>query len=156
MNTETNTARPAMTDAEAAAEAAQIIANAYQPTAYRDPTPTPTIGTAPPVPQPGRPPMSQKATDASALMLSAGIASIPIGGMTSLVLYTLGHVDPAQLAIGGVVPVALILAIGKLLTRAKQVVEAAPAEHHHHYTGDVRQEYSHSETRSVWNKTVNK
>lgn len=45
------------------------------PTTYRDPSPNPTIGTTPPVPQPGRPPMSQKATDASMLMLAAGAAS---------------------------------------------------------------------------------
>jgi hypothetical protein len=143
-----------MTDAEAETKARQIIADFA--TSYRDDSPVPTVGTAPPVAQPGRPPMSQKAVDASALMLSAGVASLPIGGMTSLVLYALGHVDPVSLGIGAGAPVVLVLAISRLLARAKQVVEAAPAEHHHHYAGDVYQRHSHSENRSVWNKTINK
>jgi hypothetical protein len=98
--------------------------------------------------------MSQRATDASALMLSAGVASLPIGGSVSLVLYTLGHVDPTSLAIGAAAPVALVLAIGGLLRRAKSVL---PEEHHHHYDGPVYQDQRnvHTSTRGVWAKTTN-
>lgn len=116
------------------------------PTSYRDDTlpAESTIGPTPPVPQPGarRPPMSQKATDASVLMLSAGVASVPIGGMASLVAYTLGHVDPTTLAIAAAAPASLalpILALCRLAGRARQVVEAAPPVHHHHYAGPVDQ-----------------
>ena len=112
------------------------------PTSYRDHTPVPAYGPTPPAPQPGtrRPPMSQKATDASVLMLSAGVASIPIGGMTSLVVYTLGHVDPTSLAIAATAPAALaipILALSRLVKRAKETVEAAPPVIHQHYNGTV-------------------
>jgi hypothetical protein len=116
------------------------------PTAYRDDTlpAASTIGTTPPAPQPGarRPPMSQRATDASVLMLSAGVASVPFGGMASLFVYTLGHVDPATLAIAAAAPATIalpILALCRLAGRARQVVEAAPPVHHHHYAGPVDQ-----------------
>lgn len=127
-------------------------------TAYRDPTPTPTIGAAEPVPQPGRPPMSQKATDVSGLMLAAGLASLPIGGATSLVLYTLGHVSPTALAIGGAAPVALILALGSLIKAASRGMQGIGAEHHHHYAGPVHQEHHtvSTQTRGLIAKTINK
>ena len=150
MPAETDPILTAMTDEEAAIAARRIIADFA--TSYRDTTPVPTVGSTPPVPQPGRPPMSQKATDASVLMLSAGVASLPIGGMTSLVLYTLGHVDPTSLAIGAVAPVALVLAIGTLLRRLAGV----RTEHHHHYQGPVHQNHVHSSTRGMWAKTTNR
>lgn len=107
----------------------------------------PSIGTTPAVAQPGRPPMSPGATDASVMMLSAGVASLPIGGMTALVLHALGTVDPAQLAIGGTVPVALVLAVARLLGRARDVL---PDEHHHHYNGEVHQQHVHNHTTNRW------
>jgi hypothetical protein len=122
------------------------------PTSYRDETPAPTIGTTPAVPQPGRPPMSQRATDASALMLSAGIASVPIGGMTALVIYALGHADPVSLGIGACAPAALavpILALSQLVKRTKQ---AAPDTHHHHYNAPVDQRTVNATARGVWAK----
>jgi hypothetical protein len=104
--------------------------------------------------------MSQKATDASALMLSAGVASIPLGGMTSLVIYALGAVDPVSLAIAAGAPAALaipILALARFARRAKEVVEAAPPTHHHHYNGPVYQDQRtvNSTARGVWAKTIN-
>jgi len=133
------------------------VDNAIDKARRHDTSPKAVIGTAPPVAQPGRPPMSQRATDASALMLSAGVASLPIGGMTSLVLYTLGHVDPVSLGIGACAPVVLVLAIGRLLGRAKQVVEAAPAVNHHHYEGDVYQDQRNVQSKNigVWVKNAN-
>lgn len=148
MPTEINPARPAMTDAAAAIEAKRIIDEAVL--SFRDTSPVPAIGSAPPVPQPGRPPMSQKATDASALMLSAGVASLPIGGMTSLVLYTLGTVDPVSLAIGAGAPVALILAVGALIRSAGRAKAYAHTETHHHYSGPVHQHTQTVTSHSSW------
>lgn len=143
------------TDAERLIDA---VNEALQPaTSYRDLTPIPSIGATPPVPQPGRPPMSQKATDASALMLAAGAASLPIGGATSLMLYTLGHVDPTALAIGAAAPVALVLAIGSLIRAASRGMQGIGAEHHHHYGGPVHQEHRNvtTQTRGIWARTTN-
>ncbi|MEU3665765.1 hypothetical protein [Streptomyces virginiae] len=143
-------------------DAARDLINAVEealaaPTAYRDPTPTPSIGEAPPVPQPGRPPMSQRATDASMFILAVGAASLPIGGATSLVLYTLGHVDPTALAIGAAAPVALVLAIGSLIRAAGRGMQGIGGEHHHHYNGNVHQEHRNvtTETRGIWARTTN-
>ncbi|MGW1226095.1 hypothetical protein [Streptomyces sp. NPDC002530] len=145
-----------LTDAEAATEAQRIITNAYGPTAFHDTTPLPTHGPTPPVAQPGRPPMSQRATDASALMLTGSVAALSLGGATSLVLYTLGQVDPVTLAVGAAGPVALILAAGSLLRSAGRAKAAAHTEHHHHYTGAVTQDHrtTHTTTRGVWTKTI--
>ncbi|MGW3821823.1 hypothetical protein ACWEAF_05815 [Streptomyces sp. NPDC005071] len=124
---------------------------------YRDTTPLPLVGTAPPVAQPGRPPMSQKATDASALMLSGGVASFLVGGSASLVMVASGYADPVALAIALGAPVALALAIGRLVGRVKATVEAAPPTIHQHYTGNVTQDQrsTHTATRGVWAKTNN-
>ncbi|MEU5164310.1 hypothetical protein AB0G74_32480 [Streptomyces sp. NPDC020875] len=125
------------------------------PTAYRDPAPLPRTGDTPPVPQPGRPPMSQRATDISGIMLAAGAASLPIGGVTSLVLYTLGTVDPAALALGAAAPVALVLAAASLLRAAGQARRDTRTEHHHHYSGPVRQTHQTTTTRGVIARTTN-
>ncbi|MFF9345636.1 hypothetical protein [Streptomyces sp. NPDC014734] len=151
-----------MTDAEAAAEAERIITDAYRPapvppTTYRDTTLLPRYGTTPPVAQPGRPPMSQRATDASALMLTGSVAALSVGGATSLVLYTLGQVDPVTLALGAAGPVALVLAAGSLLRSLGHARADTHTEHHHHYTGPVHQDHhsTHTTTRGVWAKTTN-
>lgn len=113
-----------------------------------------------PVPQPGRPPMSQRATDISVIMLSAGAASIPIGGITCLGLYTLGGVAPLTLAVtfGGIAGV-LIAAAGFIRSLARSVAAAAPAgDTINHVYGNVTQ-HSHTETtqtRGFIAKTINK
>ncbi|MFD6891939.1 hypothetical protein [Streptomyces sp. NPDC059957] len=135
MNTEDRTPGTPLTDSEADNRARQLIAEAY----YRDDSPVPAYGVAEPVAQPGRPPMSQKATDISALMLSGSVAALSVGGATSLVLYVIGTVSPVTLAIGAAGPVALVLAVGSLLKAAGGAAASLPAEHHHHYTGPVRQ-----------------
>jgi len=130
------------------------------PTHYRDENPVPAIGNALPVPQPGRTPMSQRATDASVLMLSAGAASIPFGGVTALIIYALGNANPVSLAIGAGAPAVLavpILALSSLIKRTKETVQAAPPVHHHHYAGEVHQHSQHinSTTRGMWARTRN-
>lgn len=149
---------PAAGQAHLDAQARQLLAAVEEamrtPTSYRDDAPVPLIGTAPPVAQPGRPPMSQKATDASALMLSGGLASLPLGAAASLVLWASGHADPAVIAVICAAPTTLILALSRLVKRAK---EAAPDEIHNHYTGPVYQDQSetHTTTKGVWAKTNN-
>ncbi|MGW0312034.1 hypothetical protein [Streptomyces flavidovirens] len=149
MPTEINPAAPAMSDAEAEATARRIITDFA--TSYRDPTPSPPIGTAPPVAQPGRPPMSRRATDASALILAAGVASLPIGGSVSLVLYALGQVDPVVLGIAAGAPAVLALALGQLV---KRITQTAPPEVHHHYSGPVQQtNQAVTNTNKLWGKS---
>jgi hypothetical protein len=99
--------------------------------------------------------MSQRAVDLNTTILSTGIASIPIGGMASLVIYALGHVDPTSLAIAAAAPAVLavpILALSRLVKRGKEVVEAAPPVIHQHYTGPVTVDGRtvNSRTSGVW------
>lgn len=152
-----------LSESEAAAEARRIIENLYKPesapepipTSYRDTSPN-TPPTAAPVAQEGRPPMSQRATDISGVMLAGGLASLPIGGVTSLVLYTLGHVDPTSLAIGAGAPVALVLALGSLLRSAGRARRDMHTEHHHHYTGTVVQRTEvNTQTKGMFSRTNN-
>lgn len=149
-------------DAAIEEQAARLLAamNALtteQPTAFRDETPLPAVGTAPPVPQPGRPPMSQKAVDASTLMLSVGAASLPLGAVTIGIMLASGHADPVVIAVICAAPTTLVLALARLMKRTKETVAAAPAEHHHHYRGPVRQEHRsvHNETRGFGRSTTN-
>nr|WP_203698471.1 hypothetical protein [Streptomyces rubrogriseus] len=151
-----------MSDDEAKARARQLIEEAYAPpyevpTSYRDETKPPAYGSAEPVVQPGRAPMSQKATDASALMLTGSVAALSVGGATSLVLYTLGQVDPTTLAVGAAGPVALVLAVGSLIRSVGRAKADAHTEHHHHYNGSVRQETTNvsSTTKGLFAKNRN-
>ncbi|MCX4863469.1 MULTISPECIES: hypothetical protein [unclassified Streptomyces] len=127
-------------------EQARLIAAAVdevlveQATFHRDDAPLPAVGSAPPVPQPGRPPMSQRATDASALMLSGGAASLLVGGSASLVMLASGSADPVVCAVVLGAPAVLVLAIGRLVGRVKDTVEAAPAPVHNHFHRDVHQD----------------
>ncbi|MEU0002426.1 hypothetical protein ABZ069_36560 [Streptomyces microflavus] len=155
-NTDRQDARP-LTESEADVRARQLIDAAYRPTSYRDDSPVPAYGPTPPVAQEGRPPMSQRATDASALMLSGSVAALSVGGATSLVLFTLGQVDPTTLAVAGAAPVALVLAVGSLIRSAGRAKADAHTEHHHHYNGSVRQETTNvsSTTKGLFAKNRN-
>lgn len=112
------------------------------PTSFRDTSPVPAIGTAPPVAQPGRPPMSQRATDISGVMLAGGLASVPVLGGVSLLLWTAGHVDPAVIGIVCLSPVALLATLSQLCRRAKETVAAAPPVITKHYNGTVHQHHT--------------
>lgn len=116
-------------------------------TFHRDDSPLPTYGTAPPVAQPGRPPMSQKATDASALMLSGGAATFLVGGTASLLMLASGHADPVVCAVVLGAPTVLVLALSRLVSRAK---DAMPGDTHHHYTGTVQQTNQTVQHSSSW------
>ena len=122
-------------------------------TAFRDDSPLPAVGPTPPVPQPGQPPMSQWAVDASGVMKGLAVASLPVGGG----LWLAGQVDPLALGLICGSPVALTLAVGRLVSHVKNVVEAAPAEHHHHYAENatIDQRTITSTTRGVIANTRN-
>ncbi|MFF0795050.1 hypothetical protein [Streptomyces spiralis] len=141
-----------MSDAEAAAEARRIIADAYRPTAYRDDSPVPAYGTTPPVVQPGRPPMSQGATDASVLMLAGGTATAMVGGTAAVLMYVSQFADPVVCGLVFGAPTALVLALARLAKRAKPDPDI-----HHHYEGPVYQDQRnvHTRTTGVWAKTTN-
>jgi hypothetical protein len=147
--------QPPMTEEQAREAAEEIIARALRGerspgvptvTRFRDPTPAPVIGTAPPVPQYGVPPMSQRATDASRVMLYGGMATVPPGLIAIGILVASRHADPDVVAMICAAPAAFalpLLALARLFFRAKQVVEAAPPVHNHLYDGAVvRQEHT--------------
>ncbi|KRV47545.1 hypothetical protein AQ490_06515 [Wenjunlia vitaminophila] len=133
--------RPLTTD-QAEAEERRLIAEALalEPvaTSYRDPSPIPAVGTAPPVAQPGRPPMSQRAADASGVMLAGGIATLPVGAAATAVLWASGQADPAVIACICAAPTALVIALSRLVTRAKAAAPEAPVHHHHYEGADIR------------------
>ncbi|MFJ5027125.1 hypothetical protein ACIQB5_03315 [Streptomyces sp. NPDC088560] len=146
-----------MTEDEATVEARRIIADAYRPapetpTAHRDDTPLPRYGSTPPVAQPGRPPMSQGATDASVLILSGAAATSMTGLTAAVLMYVSQTANPVVCAIVFGAPTAFVLALAKLAKRAQPAPDI-----HQHYEGPVYQDQRnvHTTTRGVWAKTNN-
>ncbi|MFF4278746.1 hypothetical protein ACFY0Z_08115 [Streptomyces kronopolitis] len=139
-----------LSEVQAETEARRIIADAYRPTAYRDDTPIPAHGTTPPIAQPGRPPMSQGATDASVLMLAGGATTAMVGGTAAVLMYVSQFADPVVCGLVFGAPTALVLALARLAKRAKPGPDI-----HHHYQGPVYQDQRtiHSRTNGVWAKT---
>ena len=139
-----------LTDAVISAAVDNAIAQARR----LDASPKAVIGTTPPVPQPGRPPMSQKATDDTARMLGASVLIATTTGGTATIMYVSQFANPVVCALVFGAPTALVLALGRLAKRAKGVL---PEEHHHHYEGPVYQDQRnvHSHTRGVWAKNTN-
>lgn len=134
------------------------IRDTIRQTTFRDDTPLPAIGPAPPVPQPGRPPMSQKAVDLSTVMLSASVATIPPGAIAIGVMLASGYANPTVIGMICAAPAAVavpIFAFARLLRSAK---DAAPTEIHQHYTGTVIQDQrtTHTSTHGVWARTNNR
>ncbi|MEW2415310.1 hypothetical protein AB0953_16565 [Streptomyces sp. NPDC046866] len=141
--------------------AAQLIAAVEEaltpPTSYRDTSLLPAVGDTPPIPQPGRPPMSQKATDASVLMLTAGLATVPPGLIAIGVLIASDYADPTVIGMFCAAPAVIalpILAVARLLRGAQGI----GGEHHHHYNGPVSQQHHtvSTQTRGLVAKTINK
>ncbi|MFI8888262.1 hypothetical protein [Streptomyces sp. NPDC053813] len=157
---------PHMTAAEANAEARRLIEESFRPapqdpvhppTSFRDDTAVPTIGTAPPVPQPGRPPMSKGATDASVLML-AGAGSVSMVSVSAGVLmYLSQYADPVVCGLVLGAPTAVVLALCRLVRQTKETAAAVPPEIHKHYEGPVHEDHrSYStETRGLIARTRN-
>ena len=87
------------------------IAAERSATSFHDPTPAPRIGTAPPVQQPGRPAMSQRATDASVMMIASGFLSLCVGGAGSALLYFSGIANPIVVGLLTAAPPVAFLSI---------------------------------------------
>jgi hypothetical protein len=119
------------------------------PTSFRDETKTPKIGNAMPVAQPGRPPMSQRAVDLNTTMLAGGATFTMVGGTVSVVMYVSQWADPAVCGIVFGSLVALPLALGRLMRRTKEVVEAAPATHNHFYEAPVTNVTVENHTKGI-------
>jgi hypothetical protein len=153
--------------AAARAQADQLLAAVndamtHTPTHYRDDTPRPAIGTTPPVPQPGRAPMSQEAVDYSARVLSTAVASVLFSASGSGLLIASGYANPTTLGLMVAAPAILaipVLALKSLMKSAKEVAEATPPQIHQHYSGhvyqDQRQTNLHTKTSGVIATTRN-
>lgn len=130
------------------------------PTSYRDPSPLPAIGPTPPVPQPGTPPMSPRVTEITRAVMYGSLATVPPGLIAVAVMVASEHANPTVIGMICAAPAAIavpILALARLMRRAKETVEAAPPEHHHYYSGAVYQDHRsvNTHTRGVWAKTRN-
>ncbi|MBL3664502.1 hypothetical protein JL475_00380 [Streptomyces sp. M2CJ-2] len=131
------------------------VDNAIHEARRQDASPRAVIGNTPPVTQPGRPAMSEKATDDSVRMIAAGFLTLCAGGATSGVLYFSGQADPEVIAWMAVAPVGLavpIFALSRLVKRAKPEPDV-----HHHYNGTVIQDQreTHTKNTGLWARTNN-
>ncbi|MGW3298466.1 hypothetical protein [Streptomyces rubiginosohelvolus] len=116
---------------------------ARQVTAHRDRTELPAVGDTPPVPQPGQPPMSQWAVNASGVIKAVSVASLPVGGA----LWIVGQVDPLTLGIILGSPAVAALAVARLVAKVKDANQAAQPVVQNYY-GTV-----HHDTRTVTSTT---
>ncbi|MEY9995871.1 hypothetical protein ABIE67_007903 [Streptomyces sp. V4I8] len=121
------------------------------PTSYRDDTPVPRYGDTLPVQQPGRPAMSEKATDASVMMIAGGFLSLCLGAAISGVLYFSGTANETVVITVCAAPPVTFLALKSLIKGVKR----APEIHNHHYSGPVHQQHTETHSRSIWNKNTN-
>lgn len=130
------------------------VDDALQKTFHRDDIPIPLVGTAPPVDQPGRPPMSPKATDASVMMIAGGFLSLCLGGAVSAVLYFSGTANETVVLYMAAGPPVTFLALKALVKGVKRA--AVPDVHNHVHNGPAYHEHHADNRRSLTSKTINK
>ncbi|MFK0109312.1 hypothetical protein [Streptomyces sp. NPDC091217] len=136
--------KPRMTDAEITDEARRIIADAYRPvpqvpTAYRDTSPLPAYGTAPPVPQPDRRIVPAWAAGTAVAGIGVGATCVGIGcgiwlacqGFAAVTLTSVLFVT---------LPIAAVAGVFTAIGCALRALKNTHTETHHHYAGPVRQE----------------
>jgi hypothetical protein len=126
------------------------------PTSYRDDSPVPQYGAAPPVPQPGIPPMSARTTEIARSVMYCSLATVPPGLIAVAVMVASEHANPTIIGMICAAPAAIavpILALARLVRRAG---EAAPTEIQQTYMGPVHQETRITHTRAVWSKNITK
>ena len=139
--------QPNLTDAILEAAVDNAIAEARR----HDATPQAFIGNTPPVIQPGKAPMSETAANVSGVMVASSLPILALGGAATGILWASGHADPTVVGCIVAAPAALavpLLALSRLVKRAKETVEAAPPIIHQHYTGTVHQEQLHINSTS--------
>lgn len=137
--------QPDTTIHDNAARFLAAISDIEKATYHRDDTPLPVVGSAPPVEQPGRPAMSQKATDTSVLMLAGGFTTVMVSGSAAGLMYFSQFADPVACAIVLGAPVALVMAVSRLVAKAHS---AAPQPVTNHFHGTV-----HHDGRTVTSTT---
>lgn len=118
------------------------------------------IGKVPPVAQSGIPPMSARTVEVTRAVMYCSLATVPPGLIAVAVMVASEHANPTVIGMICAAPAAIavpILALKALMGSAKQVVEAAPAVHHHTYEGAVYQDQREirSKNTGVWVKTNN-
>ncbi|GFH34310.1 hypothetical protein [Streptomyces pacificus] len=122
------------------------------PTFHRDDTPLPRYGTTPPIPQPGAPPMSPRTTEVARAVMLGSLATVPPGLIAIGILVASEHANPTVIGMICAAPAAVAAPIWAL---ARLVKASTKSEHHHHYTGPVRQQTVTSHSRWLGKTTNN-
>ncbi|MFJ2566000.1 hypothetical protein ACIO02_24170 [Streptomyces sp. NPDC087568] len=149
-----------MTDDQAAAEARRIIADAYRPapevpTSYRDTSPLPAYGSTPPVPQPDNRIVPAWAAGTAVAGIGVGAACVGVGCGVWLACQGFAAVSLASVLFV-TLPIAAVAAVAAAIGSALRTLKATYTEHHHHYTGPVRQENTTTHTRGLIARTTNR
>lgn len=92
-------------------------------------SPHAVIGATPPVQQPGRPAMSQRAVDASVLLIAGGWFTLCLGAAASAVLYFSGKANPLVVGLLVAALPATFFTLGRLVKKARHL---PPREVHNH------------------------
>lgn len=141
-----------MSEEAATKEAHRLIAEAYQPTSFRDDTPLPRYGNAPPILQPDHRIVPAWAAGIAVASIGVGAGTTGIGCAAWLILKGLAAVTLNSVLIV-TLPIAaaamLVTAIGAAISRARS------ASTTNIYKGTVHQKNIHSRTRGVWAKNTN-
>ncbi|MFJ2017140.1 hypothetical protein [Streptomyces nodosus] len=155
----TSRADARMTDDQAATEARRIIADAYRPapevpTSYRDTSPLPTYGEAPPVLQPDRRIVPAWAAGTAVAGIGVGAACVGVGCGVWLACQGFAAVSLTSVLFV-TLPIAAVAAVVAAIGSALRSLKNVHSEHHHHYAGPVRQENTTTHTRGVFARTTN-
>lgn len=142
--------------ADAVIEAA--VENAIEKARRHDTTPEVVIGNTPPVPQPGRPAMSEKATDDSVRMIAFGGMTLMMCAGGGIVMVASEFADPTVIGMICAAPIALAFPIWALGRFAKSLKGALPEQHQHTYNGPVYQDQRTQQTKTsgLWARTDNR
>lgn len=108
---------------------ASEVAKDLPPTSFRDESDLPETGDAPPYQQPGRPAMSQRAVDASVLLIAGGWFTLCLGAAASAVLYFSGKANPMVVGFLVAALPATFFTLGGLVKKARHL---PPREVHNH------------------------
>lgn len=136
---------------------AEVEAIYHGPTAFRDPTRPPAIGTTPPVDQPGRPSMSAKAVDDCVRMIAFGGTTLMMCAGGGIVMVASEFADPTVIGLICAAPAVIAVPILAVARLVQSVGKAEPPVIHQHYNGTVNQRNQTVNSHSrFWGETTNK
>ncbi|MEU9436582.1 hypothetical protein [Streptomyces sp. NPDC048252] len=141
---------PHLSDAVLQAAVDHVIEEAKR----QDASPRAVIGTAPPVAQPGIPPMGARTTEITRAVMYSSFATIPPGLIAIGIMVASEHADPTVIGMICAAPAVVALPI-LAIARALRGARPAP-DVHQHFHGTVDQRTVHSRTSGVWAKTDNR